>query len=118
MTIPLSICEVVGLNPVPGDKSAFDWQAADQDGNTFLSSGREILLFRNLSADNRDVNVTSVSDRAKRTGTYMVQLHASEYGAAMFGVEGWRASDMTITVTGSGSDVEFAVLRLPTGRRA
>lgn len=82
----------------------------------FLTTGKELLLFRNDNAGAQTVTITSVADaKLNRTGditTYSIGAGES----AIFGPflkEGWMQSDGYIYSEASHLDVKVAVLRIP-----
>lgn len=89
------------------------------DGDTFVCTGREILLCRNINVAAKTITITSIADETNRTEditTY--SIGASEY--AVFGVgltnsKGWKSTAGTIRITVEHADVLVAVLRLPAG---
>lgn len=89
------------------------------DGDTYVCTGREILLCRNTNIAAKYVTIVSVDDetnRAEDITTY--SIGASEY--AVFGVgltneKGWKSTAGTIRITVEHADVLVAVLRLPAG---
>jgi len=90
------------------------------DGDTFVCTGREILLVTNTEvADAKTITITSVDDekgRSEDITTY--SLAAGDF--AVFGVGltndiGWKSSAGTIRITVSAASVKVAVLRLPAG---
>lgn len=98
----------------------FTWAAGTvTDGDTFVCTGREILLCKNINVAAKTITITSVDDETNRAGditTY--SIGAGEY--AVFGVgltnsKGWKSSSGTIRITVSHADVLVAVLRLPAG---
>ena len=90
------------------------------DGDTFVCTGRELLLAYNSSvATPRTITITSVEDetnRAEDITTY--SMAAGDY--AVFGVgltnsKGWMSTAKTIRITVSNAEMKVAVLRLPAG---
>jgi hypothetical protein len=90
------------------------------DGDTFVCTGREILIVTNTEvADAKTITITSVDDekgRSEDITTY--SLAAGDF--AVFGVgltnsQGWKAAAGTIRITCSAVTVKVAVLRLPAG---
>lgn len=89
------------------------------DGDTFVCTGREILLCRNINVAAKTITITSIADETNRTediATY--SIGAGEY--AVFGVgltnaKGWKSTAGTIRITVEHADVLVAVLRLPAG---
>jgi hypothetical protein len=99
------------------DGTAVTWTAWDSgQGNRFLCTGREILLARNTNgASAETVTVTSQADDKGRTGDIDADsipangMHVYQ----KFPLAGWADSSNYVNVDGSTTDVEFAVLRLP-----
>ena len=91
----------------------FTWQAADvANGNQFLSTGKEILLMRNVNADSPAVarKITLY----KTSGTIEYTLGAGEYAASgVIPVTGWKQTDTYVYVNGAHADIEFAVVKEP-----
>ncbi len=102
--------------PIAATGADFVFTAADvSNGNSFVSTGRELLLVQNSGASAYTVTITSVADSLSRTGditTYSV-------GAGLFSMfgpfyqSGWKQSDGTVHVTASNAAVLLAVVRLP-----
>lgn len=103
--------------PLGATGADFAFTAADAgSGNSFVSTGRELLLAQNASgATAYTVTVSSVADDLQRTG----DITAYSVGAGKFsmfgpfGQPGWKQSDGTVHVTASNANVKFAVVRLP-----
>ncbi len=90
------------------------------DGDTFVCTGRELLLVTNTEAsDAKTVTIVSVDDekgRAENITSY--SLAAGDF--AVFGVgltnsKGWKSTAGTIRITVEAATVKVAVLRLPAG---
>jgi hypothetical protein len=89
------------------------------DGDTFVCTGREILLVNNVNVAAKWITITSVDDETNRSEditTYSVG--ASEF--AVFGVgltnsKGWKSTAGKVRITVEHADVKVAVLRLPAG---
>jgi len=102
--------------PIAALGADFVFTAADaSNGNSFVSTGRELLLVQNSGGSAYTVTVSSVADTIQRTGditTYSV-------GAGLFSMfgpflqPGWKQSDGTVLVTASNAAIKFAVVRLP-----
>ncbi len=96
----------------------FSFAAADDvNGNSFVCSGRELVLMRNDHAtDAATVTIASAPDpygRTKDIATY--SLAAGEFAAFWIGkTTGWRQSDgkAHLDVAGAGT-IKFAILRIP-----
>lgn len=89
--------------------------ASFADGASVTLTGNEILLVRNGNVGAQTVTITSVVDDLNRSGditTYSVG--AGEY--AVFGPfkeKGWKQSTGLLHFAASATDVEFAVLKMP-----
>jgi hypothetical protein len=89
------------------------------DGDTFVCTGRELLIVNNTDVAEKTITITSVDDekgRAEDITSYA--LAAGDF--AVFGVgltnsQGWKAAAGTIRITTNDADVKVAVLRLPAG---
>lgn len=102
--------------PIAATGADFVFTAADaSNGNSFVSTGRELLLVQNSGASPYTVTISSVADNLQRTGditTYSV-------GAGLFSMfgpfsqPGWKQTDGTVHVTASNAAIKFAVVRLP-----
>lgn len=102
--------------PITALAADFVYTAADAvNGNSFVSTGRELVLVNNSGGSAYTVTFSSVADSVNRTGdiaTYSV-------GAGLFSVfgpfaqNGWKQSDGTVLVTASNAAIKFAVIRLP-----
>ena len=103
--------------PIASNGANFVFTAADSaNGNSFVSTGRELLLVQNSAGSTGyTVTVTSVADSLSRTGditTYSVSAGLfSMFGP--FAMTGWKESDGTVHVTASNAAIKFAVVRLP-----
>jgi hypothetical protein len=88
-------------------------------GDTFVCTGRELLVVHNNDVGATTITVTATDDetnRAESITTYA--LAAGDY--AVFGVgltnaKGWKSGTGTISILVSDADVMVAVLRLPAG---
>jgi len=99
----------------------FVWTAgAVSPGDTFVCTGREILMFWNPAGGSTyTVTVTSQVDEKGRTGditTY--SMAAGDFvalGVGLTNAQGWKAATGLITMMVSNAAVLVAVLRLPSG---
>lgn len=85
------------------------------NGNSFVSTGRELLLVQNTAGAPGTVTITSVADNLQRTGN-ITAYSVPAGGFAMLGPfqqAGWKQSDGTIYVDCSAATMTFAVVRLP-----
>ena len=102
--------------PITATGADFVFTAADSvNGNSFVSTGRELLLVHNTGGSAYTVTVSSVADGLARTG----DITAYSVGAGLFSMlgpflqPGWQQSDGTVHVTASNAAVTLAVIRLP-----
>lgn len=99
----------------------FTFAAGDVvNGNSFVCTGREVLLALNSDPTNPyTFTVTSVDDekgRAEDITAY--SLAAGEYaavGAGLTNAKGWKQTSGLIHLAVSNAAIKFAVLRLPAG---
>ena len=90
------------------------------DGDTFVCTGRELLLAWNSSAATpRTITIVSVNDETNRTEditTYsMAAADFAVFGQGLTNSKGWKADAGTIRITVSHAEMKVAVLRLPAG---
>lgn len=89
------------------------------DGDTFVCTGREILLVKNDNVAAKYITIVSVDDETNRSENItQYSIGAGEF--AVFGVgltnsKGWKSTAGTIRITVEHADVKVAVLRLPAG---
>jgi hypothetical protein len=102
--------------PIGATDADFTFAAADtSNGNSFVSTGRELLLVNNSGGSAYTVTITSVADSIQRTG----DITTYSIGAGLFSwfgpfqQAGWKQSDGTIYVDASNTAITFAVCRLP-----
>ncbi len=88
------------------------------DGDTFVCTGRELLIVANGTGANT-ITLTSVADEKGRTldiTTYALATGAfAVFGVGLTNSKGWKSSAGTIRITVSSAEVKVAVLRLPDG---
>lgn len=114
----LSVQEPPGKHPgsIAAEAADLTWEAGDAtDLNSYVSTGRELVLVRNDDAAAQTVTIHSVADSFNREGDIAAySVGVGEY--AMFGpipVEGWRQSDGTVHIDPSAATLMFAIVRLP-----
>lgn len=102
--------------PVVVDSLDITETAADVvNGNSFISTGREILIARNSAVGAETFTVGSVVDDKNRDGditTYSVGIGE----IAAFGpveIAGWQQADGTVYLDASDVGILFTILRLP-----
>lgn len=98
----------------------FVWVAGTvSDGDTFVCTGRELLLAKNTNVGAQTITIVSTVDETNRTediATY--SLAAGDYavfGQGLTNSKGWKSDAGTIRITVSHAEVLVAVLRLPAG---
>lgn len=105
--------------PLGALSAALAFTTADAVSNTFVSTGRELLLVRNTGTGAQTVTVTSVADALNRSGditTYSLPIGSVTPQFAVLGPfpqQGWKQTNGTIIVAASSTDIAFAVIRLP-----
>lgn len=97
----------------------FVWTAGNAvDGNTFVCTGKEIILVQNSDGVNPyTVKVEAVNDAQNR----LVDFGPYTLAAGVFSVlpqgltnkKGWIQADQTILLTPSNAAIKFCILRLP-----
>jgi hypothetical protein len=102
--------------PLGALAAALTFAASDNaNGNSFVSTGREVLVAQNTAGTAGTVTIASVADALQRTG----DITAYSIPAAGFAVlgpfyqSGWKQADGTVWVNTSASTVQLAVVRLP-----
>ena len=102
--------------PITAGAATYVLTAADiVNNNSFVSTGRELLLIQNTAAGAGTVTVHSVADGLQRVGditTYSVPA-AGFAVLGPFNKAGWVQTDGTIWLDGSAITILFAVIRLP-----
>lgn len=82
--------------------------------DTFVSTGRELLIFRNDDAGAQSVTITSETDPQGRTGDTTLSMAAGTYAVSqLFPRVGWAASNGLISIVCTVATIYVAVLRLP-----
>lgn len=91
------------------------WTACDNvNGNSFTSTGREILLVNNTAGSSGTFTVSSVPDSLGRSDTSLTaySLAAAGYAAVqMKFTTGWLQSGGTINLSCSAATMKFAVIQ-------
>ena len=89
------------------------------DGDTFVCTGREVLLVNNTNVGAQTITITSVDDEKGRsediTAYSMAAGDFAVFGVGLTTSKGWKSSAGTVRITVSSADVKVAVLRLPAG---
>jgi len=94
----------------------FTWAGSDAgSGNSFVCTGKEIILAWNSGSEERTITIDSVNDQFKRERditTYAVGIGLySVFGP--FPVAGWIQTDGNIYVTTSHAELKLAIFKLP-----
>jgi len=104
----------------PVSQADFIWTASQgADGNTFVCTGREIILARNDNVGDKTITIISVDDETNRSeniGAYTIQptTHAV-FGQGLTTSKGWMSTGKTVRVNTNSADILLAILRLPAG---
>jgi len=89
------------------------------DGDTFVCTGREILLVSNPTGGALTITITATDDETNRAESITAySVGAGEYaafGVGLTNAKGWKSSTGTIRITVSSASLLVAVLRLPAG---
>lgn len=96
----------------------FTFAAADNvNGNSYIVTGREILVARNDNVGAQTLTLNGVPDEKNRSGpitAYSIGIGLySIFTQGLTNAKGFKQSDGTITLIASAADVMLAVLRLP-----
>lgn len=106
-TLPGGSSSGVGFNEFP-------WTAADAGNfNAFASTGKEMLMIRNVNADSPVVSYTVTLHKV--AGRIEITLGSGEYACTgQIPMAGWKqTSDSNVWVDAPNAEIEFAVLVLP-----
>ena len=95
----------------------FTFVASDGSGNSYVSTGKELLIAFNDGTAAYTVTIDSVADEKNRTGDITsYSLAVGDYAAFTVGMtndKGWKQTGGVIHVDASNVGVKLAVLRLP-----
>jgi hypothetical protein len=110
----------VFATPLTALSQALVFTAADvANGNSFVSTGRELILVMNTGAAPGTVTVSSVVDPSARTGditSYSLPIGNVTPQFADFGplpLAGWAQPAGVVNLQGSAATVWFCIVRLP-----
>lgn len=117
----LPIVSVVGSYPtlpLGVGAAAFVFTAADNvNGNSFVATGREILLVQNSDSVAQTITIHSAVDSPyNRSGDITTYSLAAGTFAGPFGpflLPGWLQSDGTVWLDTSAATIKFCVVHLP-----
>lgn len=115
MATELTVVDLPDAYAVSGTPIDVGLVASDLAGNTFRSTGREIVIVRNDNVAPQTITVTS--QPASRTGRVGDITNASIPAGEVrlfqvFPRDGWESGGL-ITVTTSNVDMKLAVVRAP-----
>ena len=89
------------------------------DGDTFICTGRELLLVNNVNVAAKTILIVAVDDETNRSeniGPYSIGAgEFAVFGQGLTNSKGWKSTAGTIRITVEHADVKVAVLRLPAG---
>ena len=89
------------------------------DGDTFVCTGRELLIVNNTDVATKTITVVATDDetnRAESITTYSLAAgDFAAFGVGLTNAKGWKSSTGTIRITVEDADIKVAVLRLPAG---
>jgi hypothetical protein len=117
---------VLTIQNILGPFATYSANAADYtyaagtitDGDTFVCTGREILLVKNGTGTNT-ITITSIANEKGRTGditTYSLSTgEFAAFGVGLTNRAGWKSASATVRITVSSVEVTVAVLKLPAG---
>lgn len=111
----LTVIPITSLYPTALD--ALTWEAADDtNGNSYHSTGRELLLARNTDeTETYSLTIYGVADPYGRTVDIEHDIDAGDEVVAMLGVVGWQQADRTVLMMAEDAAIEIAIVRLPSG---
>jgi hypothetical protein len=94
--------------------------AGSTDGDTFVCTGREILIAYNSDGANPyTITITSVdNDKGRSEDITTYSLAAGDYvalGVGLTNAKGWKSTAGTIAVDVENAAIKWMVLRLPAG---
>jgi hypothetical protein len=108
-----AIASVLVGGPFPADGTVFVWTAADTvNGNSFVYTGRDLVLIRNRSASSKTAVIRSSADPFNRTGDVTVSLMAGQFKVVgpLIAI-GWKQADSSIWLDSASNEVDFAIVR-------
>ena len=84
------------------------------NGNSFVSTGREILIARNDDASPKTVTVQSIACSHGRETDAVKQIAAGAYAIfQMFPTDGFQQSDGKVWIDVDDADLKLAVVKYP-----
>lgn len=98
----------------PGDLAITPVAMDAANGNSFIATGREVLIFQNTDSAAHTVTVTSVADRLGRLDTQLTaySIPANSFAAIqMKEINAWIQANGTILLSTSSALIKIAVLQ-------
>jgi len=106
---------VINNVAVTAGQLAVTFTACDSvNGNSFASTGREIVFINNTGGSAYTVTVTSVADQLGRTDTSLTNYSVAAGAIAAVQMKyqtGWITGTQTINMTCSNAAVKFAIVQ-------
>ncbi len=104
---------IAGAYPADLLLTTITWTLADVvNQNSFVLTGREIILVRNDDVATKIVTLTSIADPQNRVGNVTKSVLANGYAAfSAAELTGWIQSDGLFYLEADDADVFFAILR-------
>lgn len=117
-----AITPVTPKGPFPGTVTAGQLTNAFTvsdvaNGNSYVSTGREVIVVRNVNAGAQTFTLTSAPDPQSRTA-HITAYSLAAAGFALFypgtnNPAGWAQSDGTVQLDGAHVDIQWLIIRLP-----
>ena len=109
----LTVQALTGPFPAALTLDTLVWTAADISNlNSFVLTGREIILVRNDDASGQLVTLTSVADDKNRVGNVTKTVATTAYAVfAATDISGWIQSDGLFYLDAPDADVFFSIIR-------
>jgi len=100
----------------PGGGILYSFTAHDtgDEGNDFLTTGREVLLIKSADAGVQDVTIKSAADPYGRTQDLVISMAAgTDQAVAILARDGWMQPDGSVQIECAVATISYAVIRLP-----
>jgi len=114
-TAPTTVASTAAPSGYAVVPASFTFVACDaSNGNSFVNTGRQVLIAFNSDASAHSITVASVADSAGRTGDSTKNINAGAYYVfQFFPLNGWNQTDGTIHTTCSDATLKLAVITFP-----
>ena len=100
---------------VAGDLTITPVAMDASNGNSFVATGKEVLLFQNTDSATHTITITSVADPYGRKDssltTYLLAVTPALEAIEMSQLQGWQGAGSLVTLTTTSAQVKIAVLR-------